>query len=79
MTTSRKARAGAVAAVALVLAGAALGLADAQEAGRKAITIVLLVPADARVESDGGKTTQTGERCTYETPPLAPGREFTYN
>jgi uncharacterized protein (TIGR02246 family) len=63
--------AGAVAAVACTLAAA-------QEAGKQPISIELLVPADARVEFDGTKTTQTGERRRFDTPPLSVGREYHY-
>jgi uncharacterized protein (TIGR03000 family) len=66
--------------LALVAAVAAVActLAAAQEAARQPISIKLLVPADARVEFDGVKTTQTGERRTYDTPPLSAGREYHY-
>jgi uncharacterized protein (TIGR03000 family) len=71
MTVFRLAMAGAVAAVACTLAAA-------QEADRQPLSIELLVPADARVEFDGIKTTQTGERRTFTTPPLSAGREYHY-
>jgi uncharacterized protein (TIGR02246 family) len=53
-------------------------LAAAQEAGKQPISIELLVPADARVEFDGNKTTETGERRTFSTPPLSVGKEYHY-
>jgi uncharacterized protein (TIGR03000 family) len=36
------------------------------------------VPADAQVFFDGEKTNQTGEQRQFVSPPLAPGREYTY-
>jgi uncharacterized protein (TIGR03000 family) len=41
--------------------------------------IRLCVPAGARVWIDGQETTQTGTDRTFESPPLTPGKEFTYN
>jgi uncharacterized protein (TIGR02246 family) len=71
MTVFRLAMVGAVAA-------AACTLAAAQEADRQPLSIELLVPADARVEFDGNKTTEIGERRTFHTPPLSVGKEYHY-
>jgi uncharacterized protein (TIGR02246 family) len=62
----------------LMIAAVALALAAAQDADRRPISLELLVPADARVEFDGTITTETGGRRTFETPPLAVGKEYTY-
>jgi uncharacterized protein (TIGR02246 family) len=71
MTVFRLALAGAVAALACTLAAA-------QEADKQPLSIELLVPADARVEFDGNKTTETGGRRTFHTPPLSVGKEYHY-
>jgi uncharacterized protein (TIGR02246 family) len=71
MTVFRLALVGAVAAVAFTLAAA-------QEAGTQPISLELLVPADAQVEFEGNKTTETGERRTYQTPSLSVGKEYHY-
>ncbi|HZY89350.1 MAG TPA: TIGR03000 domain-containing protein [Gemmataceae bacterium] len=53
-------------------------------AGRQAVPtdnrarIRLSVPADAQVWFDGEPTKQTGELRHFESPPLAPGRSYTY-
>jgi uncharacterized protein (TIGR03000 family) len=41
-------------------------------------SIFVHVPADAEVLFDNEKTSQTGEFRQFETPSLAPGRDFTY-
>jgi uncharacterized protein (TIGR03000 family) len=71
MTVFRLALVGAVTAVAFTLAAA-------QEAGKQPISIELIIPADAQVEFDGQKTTQTGEVRTFDTPALSVGREYHY-
>jgi uncharacterized protein (TIGR03000 family) len=38
----------------------------------------VVVPADATVWIDGAPTTQTGTDREFQTPPLEPGRVFTY-
>jgi uncharacterized protein (TIGR03000 family) len=40
--------------------------------------IWLAVPADAQVWFDGEPTKQTGELRQFVSPPLAPGRSYTY-
>jgi uncharacterized protein (TIGR03000 family) len=65
-----------------ILTGVALAfgcpaLVSAAEATAGA-TIVVGVPADARVYFDGYLTQQTGAMRTYVTPPLPSGKEFTY-
>ncbi len=65
--------------VATACALAALTSADAQdEGGKKPITITLVVPAGAQVEFDGAKTTSTGGKRVYQTPPLATGTDHKY-
>ena len=41
-------------------------------------SVWLAVPADAEVWFDGDKTKQTGDLRHFESPPLAPGRSYTY-
>jgi uncharacterized protein (TIGR03000 family) len=41
--------------------------------------IGLTVPADARVWFDNNTTKQSGEMRYFETPPLAPGRQYVYD
>jgi uncharacterized protein (TIGR03000 family) len=53
------------------------------EGGRLALTdtsawIELQVPADARVWFGGEETTQKGTLRQFVSPPLAPGRQYTY-
>jgi uncharacterized protein (TIGR03000 family) len=43
------------------------------------ISVRLAVPADAAVTLDGNKTTATGESRLYVTPPLTPGRPYSYD
>src|SRR5262245_62047374 len=43
---------------------------DDEAGDKQPISIRVLVPADARVEFDGHKTSEGGERRLYETPPL---------
>jgi uncharacterized protein (TIGR03000 family) len=42
-------------------------------------TIVVRLPADARLVVDGDETRQRGEVRRFHSPPLAPGRTFRYN
>src|SRR5262249_11537403 len=37
------------------------------------------LPADAILEIDGHRTTETGDTRTFQTPPLALGGRYTYN
>jgi uncharacterized protein (TIGR03000 family) len=65
--------------LALALACAALTAAYGQEeGGKKPISLTVLVPADAKVEFDGAKTTSTGGTRAYVTPPLSVGSEYKY-
>jgi uncharacterized protein (TIGR03000 family) len=65
--------------LALALASAVLTVAYAQEeGGKKSISLTVLVPADAKVEFDGAKTTSTGGTRAYATPPLSVGPEYKY-
>jgi uncharacterized protein (TIGR03000 family) len=52
--------------------------AAAQENRQAPISITVRVPADARVEFDGHKTSTGGESRRYETPPLPVGKEHSY-
>jgi uncharacterized protein (TIGR03000 family) len=40
--------------------------------------IAMRVPANAEVWFEGDRTTSTGEYRTFRTPPLTPGRRYTY-
>jgi uncharacterized protein (TIGR03000 family) len=62
-----------IALTALALAG----VARAQPAAQ-AVSIRVFVPADARVEFDGPKTSSTGESRLYTSPPVPTGREYHY-
>jgi uncharacterized protein (TIGR03000 family) len=71
-------------ATAMLLAGAALAwvaltAATAQESGKKPISFTVTVPADAKVEINGAKTTSTGASRVYDTPPLSVGPEYRYD
>jgi len=44
----------------------------------KAATIEVQVPANAQIIVDGVKTNQTGSSRTFITPPLEPGKTFSY-
>jgi uncharacterized protein (TIGR03000 family) len=48
------------------------------EAPATAVQINVRVPADAEVWVEGTKTTQTGTRRTFVSPPLDPDETFTY-
>jgi uncharacterized protein (TIGR03000 family) len=48
------------------------------ENGRAPATIVVHLPADARLTFDGDTTRSTGTTRTFETPPLEPGKTFSY-
>jgi uncharacterized protein (TIGR03000 family) len=41
-------------------------------------TLVVHLPADATLTIDGKQTVSTSETRVFTTPPLAPGKEFTY-
>src|SRR5262245_60323463 len=64
----------------VALAGIAGGLAIGQAAACPAnvATIVVRVPADAKLYFDGVLTEQTGTERTFVTPPLRAGQEFRY-
>jgi uncharacterized protein (TIGR03000 family) len=40
--------------------------------------VTVIVPADAEVSFDGTRTSQTGTRRSFKTPPLKPGSSFYY-
>jgi uncharacterized protein (TIGR03000 family) len=66
-------------ALGILFGGLALTAARAQEEGGKnPILITVLVPADASVEFDGTKTTSTGGKRVYQTPPLSTAAEYKY-
>src|SRR5207237_10503402 len=43
-----------------------------------AVHLQLLVPENAEVYFDGAKTSQTGKRREFTSPPLSPGNRYTY-
>jgi uncharacterized protein (TIGR03000 family) len=64
----------------VALAWVALTVATAQEdSGKKPISFTVVVPADAKVEINGAKTTSTGSSRVYDTPPLSVGPEYRYD
>jgi uncharacterized protein (TIGR03000 family) len=50
-----------------------------EEQADNAAHLQLIVPSDALVWFDGDKTTQTGPEREYVSPPLPPGKKFTYD
>jgi uncharacterized protein (TIGR03000 family) len=46
---------------------------------RNAVLINVQVPAGAELWFQGTKTTQTGAMREFESPPLTPGRDYTYD
>jgi uncharacterized protein (TIGR03000 family) len=48
------------------------------ESGMAPATIIVHLPADARLTLDGEATRSTGITRVFETPPLAPGKTFHY-
>jgi uncharacterized protein (TIGR03000 family) len=52
--------------------------AEAPDSNKEAVIITMIVPADAVVSFDGTRTTQTGTRRTYYSPPVATGKTFKY-
>jgi hypothetical protein len=61
--------------------GRQVAAAAASQAGQQEAVIVITIrlPADAILEIDGHRTTETGETRTFQTPPLALGSRYTYN
>jgi uncharacterized protein (TIGR03000 family) len=57
---------------------AALLPRDSEEEPGSAAYITLRVPAGAEVWFDGARTRQTGPVRQYSSPPLSPGRTYTY-
>src|SRR6516162_342210 len=47
-------------------------------AGAKSATLVVRLPADARLEIDGTATRQTGSVRRFQSPPLEPGKKYVY-
>ncbi len=66
--------------VLLPFTGAAgqVGGDDIKKTGERSATIKVLIHPEARLAIDNYVTTQTGAERLFETPPLAPGRKFTY-
>jgi uncharacterized protein (TIGR03000 family) len=65
------------------LAALALGGLAGDDNGQKQTKpqpaeIVVAIPGPARLTIDDHETSQTGEQRRFVTPPLAPGRKFTY-
>jgi uncharacterized protein (TIGR03000 family) len=46
---------------------------------KQAAYVQLFVPANARVEIDGARTSSTGDSRRFVTPPLTPGGEYRYS
>jgi uncharacterized protein (TIGR03000 family) len=42
------------------------------------VLIAVRVPANAEIWFDGNKTSQTGQVRLFNTPPLEPGHEYSY-
>ncbi|MCI0456800.1 MAG: TIGR03000 domain-containing protein [Gemmataceae bacterium] len=61
----------------ITLPGLALGGPVGDDKDRPA-EILVYIPAPARLTIDGRETSQTGEQRRFVTPPLAPGRKFSY-
>jgi uncharacterized protein (TIGR03000 family) len=51
---------------------------DAKKTDKKSATIKVLIRGDARLAIDDFETRQTGPERRFETPPLPPGRTFSY-
>lgn len=51
---------------------------DQGGAAGNAATLIVEMPADARLTIDGTETQQRGQTRTFVTPPLQPGKEYTY-
>jgi uncharacterized protein (TIGR03000 family) len=61
-----------------VLCVAAVPWAVGQQTDKKPAQLRLLVPEVAQVMIDGQPTTSTGSERRYETPPLTPGKTYSY-
>jgi uncharacterized protein (TIGR03000 family) len=48
------------------------------DTGDKPVKLVVIVPEDATVYIDGTKTTSTGTRRTFESPPVAVSKKYSY-
>jgi uncharacterized protein (TIGR03000 family) len=46
--------------------------------GNQAVTVKVSVPADAEIWFDGNKTRQTGPDRSFVSPPITPGRDYSY-
>ena len=79
LATSRLA---ALAVAALLLTGKAV-TADESQPGPsvpgRAVHFAVTVPADAEVWFDGAKTAQAGPYREFVSPPLRPGRSYSYD
>jgi uncharacterized protein (TIGR03000 family) len=51
----------------------------AVSAGNLPVTVNISAPADARIEFNGTRTLQSGPRRSFVSPPVAAGRDFTYD
>ena len=69
---------GVLAAAAPAAAWAGDGPRAAAPKARNPVDISIRVPDGARIWFDGDETTQTGNRRMFVSPPLDPGREYTY-
>ena len=77
MNTSLHSAAIGAAAFALTLAMSCTSLAG-QAAPSNTATIQVSVPADAKVWFDDSPTEQTGSERSFESPPLTPGKTYSY-
>src|SRR5437868_919117 len=59
----------------LLVGVAVVGL---QPAGPAPCRVTVLVPPDARLSVNGAPCPLTGRRRAFDSPPLPPGRRFTY-
>ena len=70
-------------AVAVLLLAGKPATADQSPPGSSApgrvVHFAITVPADAEVWFDGAKTTQTGPDREFASPPLRPGRSYSYD
>jgi uncharacterized protein (TIGR03000 family) len=55
------------------------GYVNIPELPANTASIRVTVPADAKVWFDDRKTTQTGSERLFESPPLAPGSDYSYD
>jgi uncharacterized protein (TIGR03000 family) len=62
----------------LTLTTAAAAWGQDRTGGAQRATLVVKIPDGAQLTVDGQRTSQTGQTRSFYSPPLEPGREFTY-